>query len=485
MANTPRGKRNQRQTTSTAKKPKTIDLDAKDVKSTPPADPKTGSATTTGSGKLSKSIPRTTPAIKSTRVKEPLKDKPQKSSGYTKTQSAKPAGARNPTSASTSKSDKPVPTPPIPANNNTGFGKLAAAGVVGALVTLGGAGAMQYNGLLPSPGGASQSAQRVDLTPLQSQIAALQSRLDGLGETPVPPIDLTPIETRISALEKVPAPASAPQISTETTSRLQVLKGELDTLGISAGELTTRLERLENVEPTALDTSAVGVLIDTAIAPLLSSSEKNATKFGELENQFSALTKKIDEEVDARINKFDEQLKNAATGEKLAKSVAINALKSAMVNGNPFSAALVSLETLTGPSTPLDMLKPYATTGIATGKNLLNGFRDLQSSILLAASNNPNAGLGDRVLSSIRSLVTISSDEALPGDSPEAVISRIEAALKAGDYGAAASEWQVLPEPSRQVSSSWSEKLNQRLEAERQMAELLLIVQPGASQSDG
>ncbi|MCF6320746.1 MAG: hypothetical protein L3J32_03140 [Rhizobiaceae bacterium] len=493
MATTPRGPNTPKRTTSRAKKPTTIDLEASEVKSTTSANKSASGKTTPEKGDAVKFAKQssnaataatgktsTTPSVGKSTSKSTATGKPVKSDVGKKPDNTK---AKSPEGS--------LGKPSNSGNGNSGFGKLAAAGIVGGLVTLAGAGTMQYNGLLPSIGSAPTNTQSapamppVDLAPLEAKITQLQDKLDNLTNTQAPTIDLTPIETRIAALENAPPAAGGENVQSAATEQLQKLETGLDTLTKSTSELSARFESLENAEPSAPDNNAISALIDSAIAPVIASAKQNSTQFGELKNQVSALTRKIDEEVEARISKFDEKLKNAATGEKLAKSVAINALKSALTNGEPFSAALVSLETLAGPSEPLESLKPYATTGISTGKILLNEFRDLQSAIVLAASSNPEAGLSDRLMSSIRSLVTITSDEALPGDSPEAIVSRIAANLKSGNFETAAGEWKALPDQSRQISKSWMEKLSLRMEADRQMIELLQIVQSPTGTSDG
>ena len=120
--------------------------------------------------------------------------------------------------------------------------------------------------------------------------------------------------------------------------------------------------KIKSIETAIADKSGTNALISTAIesaiAPLALSSGKNTQQYGALEKQFAALNKRIDVDVNERINKFDEKLKSAATGEKLARSVAIAALKSALAKGEPFSSSLNSLETLSGTSKPLKAFAP-------------------------------------------------------------------------------------------------------------------------------
>ena len=105
--------------------------------------------------------------------------------------------------------------------------------------------------------------------------------------------------------------------------------------------------------------------------------------------------------------------------------------------------------------------------------------------MLLAASNNPDAGVTERLMSSIISLVTVSSSEALPGDPPEAIMSRIDANLKSGNFATSIDEWNALPEPARQVSASWAKRLGIRKDAEDQMSQLIQTILAPAKQTNG
>lgn len=502
MATPPRGNANNRRSNSRPKKPTTIDLDAKDVKDTSAPKPDTADAKNTGQKAATPSTakPAAKPAAaqapadktSSSNKTSPNKTSPNKTGATgpkvtpatpdkTSAQSSKPAEVKSKTSQKpAAKKPEPVkkPTPDAPKpkqakSGGTGFGKMAAAGIIGGVITLAGAGALQYNNMLPNFGQSAVAPATLDLSPLETKIAALESQLANLDGQDQAAVDLEPIVSRLIKLENAPAPLSDDGTVTtdgQTVQQIEQLKAGLDDLQASTQKLASQLETQSTVAP---DQAATGSLIDAALAPLTKSTQDITSKLADLEGKFGALTSKIDVEVNARIDQFDEKLKNAATGEKLAKSVAINSLKSAVENGEPFSAALTSLETLSGPSEPLEGLKAFARKGVPTNASLLNEFRDLQSTIVLAASNDPDAGITDRMMTSLRSLVTISSDEALPGGTPEAIVSRIDANLKSQNFGAALSEWKTLPEPGQQASKDWMAKVNQRIDADRQLFKLM------------
>ena len=544
MATTPRSKGTPGQTTRRAKKPATIDLAANEVNAVPPATTdkadsvdKPAKVTTNparASSRSSKSASDGTPSLKSQASDKSSTDATTKAANNidsddknTKTPPAKTTrsaattntDAKKPDATKKAEPNKSVP-PSIPpqkstanttganttgsstaknlsANQSTsgnGFGKLAGAGIVGGIVALIGAGAMQYSGLLPGAPTNTQNSistdnlngenavpvPAIDLAPLQEKVALLQQKMDSLDNVAPPIVDLSPIENRITALEKIPTNSGSAKDVENLENQLSSVKSELANLQGSASKMTARLRDIGSATP---DLTATNNMIDDAIAPLIELSNKTTIKLGEIERKFAMLTTKIDEEVEARIDGFDEKLKNAATGEKLARSVAINALKAAVENGEPYSAALTSLETLNGTSEPLEVLRSSALTGVASSRILVDEFHEMQSSILLAATSGPEAGLSDKLMSSIRSLVTVTSNEPLPGDSPEAIVSRVDVNLKAGNLDAANAEWNTLPQQAKQVSKSWAEKLTRTIEANQQVSKLIQSIQTDDTKS--
>ena len=368
------------------------------------------------------------------------------------------------------------------ASSGPRIGKLVLAGLIGAIVTLGGAATLQYTGIISNFAKTTPASPTIDLQPLQSRIAAIQSKLDNLSDAPAPSEELETITARIAALESAPSAIGTDGVI-DLDGEMKKIRGELDNLHQSSNDITNRLEILANSDSVGINGAATQQ-ISEAVAPLIEISGRNSTKLGELENQISTLSSRMDEDVNVRIDEFDEKLKNAATGQKLATSVAINALKAAIENGHPYSGAITSLETLSGSSEPLELLKSKASTGVSTNKKLLSEFQNIQSSVLLAATNGPDAGVGDRLMSSIMSLVTITPTEALPGDTPQAIISRIVSALKSDKLEEVDGQWQTLPEPARQISQPWARRLGEKIQAQHQLSTLIKSFQPTKPQSD-
>ncbi len=68
-----------------------------------------------------------------------------------------------------------------------------------------------------------------------------------------------------------------------------------------------------------------------------------------------------------------------------------------------------------------------------------------------AAHQQADQGVTDRLLSSAMRLVKIRPVGEAPGDTPEAIVARMEERVKNGNLAAAVSEWNALPEASKRL----------------------------------
>ncbi|MCA1442105.1 hypothetical protein I6F07_18155, partial [Ensifer sp. IC4062] len=70
------------------------------------------------------------------------------------------------------------------------------------------------------------------------------------------------------------------------------------------------------------------------------------------------------------------------------------------------------------------------------------------------------------LVSSAMSGIRIRPVGSVEGDTPEAVIARIEDKLNNGDLKGASLEWDGLPEPAKSAGADFKTKLDQRLRVE-------------------
>ncbi|MDU8910021.1 hypothetical protein [Aestuariicoccus sp. MJ-SS9] len=146
-----------------------------------------------------------------------------------------------------------------------------------------------------------------------------------------------------------------------------------------------------------------------------------------------------------------EQSASAQAGVAQARA-SLAQVSTALQDGDPFGPALNTL-TSQGVAVP-DALASVAADGVPTLTALVADFPDLARDALTAARSGAEAdggGLG----AFLQRQLGARSVTPREGDDPDAVLSRAEAAAKAGDLGGALDELAKLPEPAQAVMADW------------------------------
>ncbi|CAN7326400.1 mitofilin family membrane protein [Rhizobium sp. LjRoot30] len=288
---------------------------------------------------------------------------------------------------------------------------LIAAGIFGGIVALAGAGSMQYAGYLP---GASPA---IDNSALTSEIEALKAQVATLVSAPAPQADTGAIEQRLTTLEQAaanPAVAGDDGVVSALQDKLAGLTETVDRLSSAAGEAQSGT--------------------------------------GQLTQRLDAIEKKLSEP------------QNDGT---VARTIALTAIKAAIDRGGPFVTELETLSSVSPDDPAVTSLQPFATAGVASRADLVKQFEAAAPAILEAVNQpDPNAGLGDRLLTSAMSLVTVRDVGNVEGATPEAVIARIEDKVKRGDLKAAVTEWDGLPEAGKAAAAGFKKALDERMQIE-------------------
>ncbi len=141
---------------------------------------------------------------------------------------------------------------------------------------------------------------------------------------------------------------------------------------------------------------------------------------------------------------------------------AIGRIQAAMDSGAPFSSALDEL-TLDVP----EPLRAIAAAGVPTHAALKESF-PVEARLALEASLRADMGAtwSDRITNYLKSQTGVRSLTPREGPEPDAVLSRVEAALQAGDLTAALTELQALPEAGQSAIAPWRARVEQRLAAQ-------------------
>jgi len=361
---------------------------------------------------------------------------------------------------------RPEPPAPeeMPGRGGGGFGNALTGGILGALIALLIGGALLWAGLLP---GMRQQEADPALQNLQQQVAALQGELSQLRESASagpstdaleqalaePRQQISELRDTVTALQSAPPNESG---------------AELQRLGQQLAELERRVGSVAQTAGGG-DTSQLSQQISDLQGQLASAVQAAGTA-----QETSAATAQRVDELARQVAQLGDQVAKEDEGPKLALIVAASALRSAVERGAPFASELETYSAIAPNAPELDPLKPYAQTGIPTEAALVDEAPRVASRIAASSSDLPaDAGLFDRLMASARSAVTVRPVGEVPGDTPEAIAARMEAAVKRGDYAQALAEYESLPPNAREVAADFAEKLRARQAADQVLEKAL------------
>lgn len=329
---------------------------------------------------------------------------------------AEPAAGTSDEPEPVAREAEPARAEPVvpPQRGNTG---ALAAGILGGLIALLGAGSLQYGGYLPSL--APERGDDGAVATLSNEVAALKTRVSEVSTPPA--VDLQPLEARLAALEEA-RPAEAAAADPESVTRLE---GEV-------GRLSTELAALR--EAIARTTEAV-----------------SAT-----ESQLSD-----------RIAAAEEKLEEPRGDIEMARAVAASALKTAINRGGPYLAELEALASVAPDDPAIAGLREHAAVGVASRSDLVRDFNGTADRILDAVHQpEGEQGILNRLMASAASAIRVRPVGSVEGDTPEAIVARIETKLQNGDFKGAQIEWQTLPEKGQAAAADYKRALDQRVAVE-------------------
>lgn len=371
-------------------------------------------------------------------------------------------------------------------------------GVVGALLALAGGAGLQFVGMLPSFGGGQapveQAAPAVDLTPLETQIAALQAELEavraggtqsvsGAGVSETVQAELTSVTERLDALQQAVSSGQAGEGAglEAISSRLAALETQNEQLANADGSgALDPAAALAAVQP-ALDSvneqvSALSADINEQVSALggdvsaISQTLEGLTgEMATLQQGLATLTDNqaaTGEQVSALSEQLaanTERLEQSGAGNTVAKAIAASGLKSAADRGLPFMAELETFASAGGDAEALASLRDFAAAGVPTRAQLVEQFAPVANAIVASQQNiGEDTSIADRLLNSARSLVQVRDLNEVEGESVTAITNRIDAALKVDDLDNALAQWESLPDNAKAVSAAFADQLRAR-----------------------
>lgn len=326
------------------------------------------------------------------------------------------------------------------AKSGPGFVPLVLGGVVAAAI---GFGLAQFapEGW-PLPGA---SPLQVQLTDQAAEIATLRAQLEAI---PLP--DTSAMTTELEQIRATAANALevAQQAATAAPEAGPDMAPEIDAL-------TSRLAALEQrPTPTATANPAALEALRADIATLrsgLEAQKANADSLVEAAEIARAAA--------------------AAEAQTVLLQASLTKVEAAMQNGLPFVAELAALADA-GVTVP-ETLTNNAEAGLPTLATLSEGF-DAPARAALKESLRGDMGntWGERFGSFMRSQTGARSLTPQEGDDPDAVLSRADAAVAAGNLQTALTEIAALPDAAQAALADWVAQVKLRNDAQAATAEL-------------
>lgn len=386
--------------------------------------------------------------------------------------------------------EEPRPAVAPPPAQGPGFARLAAAGIIGALLTGGLGVAAQVGGFLPG--------QSRDRTPaLEARVDELSRMLREASARPAPvaaPVDLAPVtgrlealdaarvrlETRIAALEQRPAPvvpgeAAAPVDTTAITREIEALKVAVEAIaGAQRNLAATASTTPAPAAPTpAADLGAIDARIRSATAP-------QAERITGLETALTALRREVEaaaaagRTAETRIAALDANRARASdVGQRAALVVALGTLRAAVERGGTFAPELRAALALGLPAEAARPLSAAAERGLPTQAQVAQRFAALAPALVKAApGTGASGGILDRLAASAQNLVRVRPIGEAAGDDVPTAVSRIEARLGRGDLGGGLADFDRLPEPVRAIGANWAAEARARHAADEALRRL-------------
>ncbi|MGE0724095.1 MAG: COG4223 family protein [Alphaproteobacteria bacterium] len=324
------------------------------------------------------------------------------------------------------------------------------------------------------------------------RVNSLQQTIADLRRSIPPPTDLAPISERIGDLESLTASLGPIQ------DQLAALAGQVDTLagtipteaGADIAALTADLAMLRD-EVTAAATVnpdsplAVAAVVrdlrarldaaDTRLAALDPGRiDAIAIELGNVSRMLAA--------IDQRLGRVEAAPGIADQAKRTAEIMAIGMLRGTAGRGEPFDGELDLVAALGVEHPALTTLAPLAQNGTPTAADLAASFDPAVMDAILAATEAipADANFFDRMVGGVRSLVNVRPAGPIEGATPVAIVSRIRAALLAGDLATASTEWQALPDDGKAASADWAAQLEARIAVDRALDQLATAFAPSA-----
>ena len=348
---------------------------------------------------------------------------------------------------------------PRPRRSSGVIAAAAFAGLIGAGL-MAGILAFLTTGILPAPGQRAAEAAVAKVDAVAASVAALETRvaaIESRGAATASTVD--DLTKRIGTLEAASKTADD-RLGKAEAALAAKPEGRIAKMDQVLDDLMGRIEKVEAaMGSAAAGTPSAGLSdLEARVVALETSTAGMAQRLAAVQARPAASTET----------------------EKAARALAIGSLRQAAAEAAPFADNLGMLEALGLDEKDIAALRPLAEKGAPPKAELAGSFPEVADRILAAsAAADPNAGFFDRLAGFARGLVIVRPTKPIAGDSPDAIVSRMQGAIDRGDLAKALAERNALANNAKAVSAAWAQGASDRLAVDR-LVEKLSRVAGGA-----
>jgi hypothetical protein len=275
------------------------------------------------------------------------------------------------------------------------------------------------------------------LTKLEDLLGAMPSA-DPAGQSP----QLAALAGRLAELQK-----AARDASETTRSGIARFDSELSAIRTEAGRLAQRLDGLKGEVEERLKGAAKAA----DVGPL-------TTKLAALERELQTF--------------LASEAARDANASRIVLTLELANLKRAIDRGERYADELARAKKVGG-SLNFTALERYMLEGVPAPAELAKSFPRAANAMLDADAERPDATLVDRLLAGARSIVRVrKAGHAADDTSAEAVVGRMEAALKDGRLAEVLANAKTLPPKAALAGEDWVRKVQARLAVEQALADV-------------
>lgn len=271
------------------------------------------------------------------------------------------------------------------------------------------------------------------------------------------------IESRVNQV------AEAAEVAKSGTARLDKdvaqLKTETARLKADDDRMSQGLRALQE------DTASVKSAVD-GLRGDLDSRIKSTAKPADVSAAVAPVASKLQALESSVANVVKSEDTRKANAERILLSLELGNLKRTIERGGPFAKELADVrKAAAGSSIDFAALDQFKDRGVATLPELVAQFRSVASTVLDADAEPAGGGVVDRLIAGAKSVVRVRKINAGADEQgTEAVLARMESALKEGRLGDVLAEAAKLPPKAAVPAHDWLVKVEARNTVDRAIA---------------